>query len=522
MDIVYNGVRNLNIKNVINDNVQYEGYLFTGATVVTVDEGRNIFEDGAILVKEDKIIEVGSTDDLLKKYEHEEGIAKIDSRRKMILPGFIDVHAHAGHTLLTMLGEATPTNWMPMMTEIYHHNTDDEFWYNEGRLAAFTRLSYGVTTGLSVISNCQRVDRFEILKAHSDAYAKLGAREILAVGPSGPPYPRVNHHYLTNGEVLETSKELDELFVNTEDFISKLNHGHGDLIRAFAAPFVLLFSFNQSFMTAADVAVELIDLDRYVMKSIREIARNCNTRIHTEAFGGMIRLAMQAPESERLLGEDVHLQHCTGISLDEAKILADTKTHVSSTASSRQFSNRCPVPELMTMGANVVIASDGTAPSSTFDLIRQTQNMALVHRGFLNDNFYFPAGKLLEMITIDAAKALGWEDEIGSIEAGKKADLVFVDLDKPHLTPNLMPLRKFMGMGTGEDVEATMVNGKFVYHKGDTILEDRRSILDGAEKSARETIKRADMEKFYATSDKFWGTIRRELTSKRFEDKGWK
>lgn len=507
----------------ILDNKEHSSkYLLLHGTVVTVDSERRIIEDGGILIENDRIKQIGTSESLLKEYGDDINITKINLKRKMLVPGLIDVHAHAGHSLLTLLGEATMSNWMPMMTEIYHYNTTDEFWYREGRLAALTRLSYGITTGLSVISNCQRTDRLEVITEHARAYGEMGMRGIVAIGPSGPPYPRTTRHILEDGSEFHGTHSLDDLLRNTEDFIKVVNHTYEDRIRAFVAPFVLIPSFNQSSPTPADVGIELTELDRYMMKSIREIAKNCNTRIHTEAFGGMIRVAAQAPEEYMLLGPDVHLQHCTGISLDEAKILADTGTHISSTPSDRQMYNRCPVPELMMLGANVVVASDGTAPYNSFDLIRGTQNMALVHRGFLVDRFYLPEGKLLEMITIDAAKAIGMEDEIGSLEVGKKADIAIVDLDMPHLSPNLMPLRKWLTLGNAADVHSVMVDGRFIYINGQSTLAIRREILDQAELEARTTISRAGMEKFFEPVDTFWGSYRKIIKTKRFEDKGWK
>lgn len=511
----------IKLEEILENNIAPSKLLLVHGLIITVDEDRRILEDGGIYIEKDRIIEIDDSQILLDKYLDDE-ITLVDLKGKMIIPGLIDVHAHAGHSLLTILGEATPSNWMPMMTEIYHYNTTDEFWYREGRLAALSRMSYGITTGLSVISNFQRVDRREILTEYARAYGEMGMREILAVGPSGPPYPKTTRHIMKNGTAFESTQTLDELLQNTHDFIGELNHTYEDRVRAFTAPFVLIPSFNQSSATPPDVGVELTELDRYMMKSIREIAKFHNTRIHTEAFGGMIRVAMQAPESERLLGPDVHLQHCTGISLDEAKILADTGTHISSTPSDRQMYNRCPVPELLMLGANVVVASDGSAPANSYDLIRGTQWMSLVHKGFLVDRFYLPEGKLLEMITIDAARALGMEDEIGSIEVGKKADIAIIDLDQPHLTPNLMPLRKWMMLGSGRDVIATMVDGKFVYINSQSIMAEKREILDEAEIEARDTIKRAGMEKFMEPVDTFWGNYRKVIKENRFVDKGWK
>lgn len=489
--------------------------------LITVDEQRRVIEDGAILIEADKILAVGTVADLRRSYVDQISSAEtIDCTDQMLIPGLIDVHSHAGHSLLTILGLATPSNWMPMMTEIYHHNTDDEFWYDDGRLAALTRLKYGVTTGLSMLTNCQRSDNINIGIGHSNGYAEVGIREIIAVGPQLGPYPAVVHNVDAQGRKQRAEYSLEELFDRAEQMIAKLNHSHNDLIRAFISTLVLVNSVNRSSATTPDVAIKLDDQDRYIMRSVREIARRQQTRIHTEAFGGMIR--MVADEPYAMLGEDVHIQHCRGISLDEVKILAESGTSVSSTPSAGQLINRCPVPELMMMGCNVAISSDGTAPSATFDLIRVAQDMQMIHRGYLHDMYYFPVGKLLEMITIDAAKAIGMENEIGSISVGKKADIAFIELNKPHLTPRLMCLRKWFMMGTGQDIDHVMVDGEFVLRNRQACNVDEKQILDRAHAQAERTIRRAGMEKFLEPCDTFWRSLRVYCHENRFVDLGWK
>ena len=182
-----------------------------------------------------------------------------------------------------------------------------------------------------------------------------------------------------------------------------------------------------------------------MMKAIRGIARRQRVRIHTEAFGGMIRLAAQSDDA--LLGPDVHVQHCKGISFEEAQILAETKTTVTPTPSWQQLHMRCPVPELLGLGVNVAVATDGTAPAMAFDLIRAARDTALLQQAAANDPFLLPAGKCLAMITIDAAKAIGRETDLGSIEPGKLADIVSFNLRQPHLSPNLMPIHQLMLYG---------------------------------------------------------------------------
>ncbi len=120
------------------------------------------------------------------------------------------------------------------------------------------------------------------------------------------------------------------------------------------------------------------------------------------------------------------------------------------------------------------------------------------------------------MITIDAAKALGWDDEIGSLEPGKKADIITVDLQVPHLTPKIMSIEKWMFLGSGHDVDNVMINGKFCMRNREIVQVNEAKFLDEAEKEALETIKRAGMQKHMEPCDTFWGSTRIYNYTKRF------
>lgn len=483
--------------------------LLINAHIVTVDRAREI-ADGAVLIEGDRISDVGKTCELVAMYPD---VKRYSLAHKMLLPGLIDTHAHAGHSLMTMVGSATDSTWMDILTEIYHHNTTHRFWFVEGRKAALERLMNGVTTGLSVLTNCQRSDESAIGINHAKAYAAVGIRGIVAVGPSNPPFPR---HYTViedDGSKRQLSRTFDQQMEVTEDTIVKLNGAYDGLIHAFVAPFVQLSSLLSSGPTPIDLAIKPSEQDRYLATCVRQLARNQKTRIHTESFGGMVRLSAMLEDA--LLGPDVHLQHCIGISLDEAKILADTKTHVSSTPYASASHRRCPVPELLVMGTNVVTSTDGTAPQSTFDLVRTSQNMQLVHQSFLHEQNYLPAGKLLEMITIDAAKAIGREDELGSIEVGKKADLISVDLSRPHLVPRIMCLQKWLLTGSGADVADVWVDGKPIMKDRVPLNVSMHHVLAEAEEEALATIKRARMEKHLQPPDRFWGVAQATLTAER-------
>jgi cytosine/adenosine deaminase-related metal-dependent hydrolase len=142
-----------------------------------------------------------------------------------------------------------------------------------------------------------------------------------------------------------------------------------------------------------------------------------------------------------LLGPDVILSHATNLTGEEIKLIASTGTRISHNPSSVfSMNGRCPATELIDAGAIVMLGSDGVAPDRSFDMFRHMFQATRYHRYFFHDAKVLPAGKVLEMATIDAARALGMDKEIGSLEPGKKADIILVDWFKPHLVPMNMPV----------------------------------------------------------------------------------
>lgn len=166
-----------------------ERKLLIHGDVVTMNARFECIEDGAVLIKGKRIEAVGKTSDLLALVGEEE-VERIDCSGKMILPGLIDAHTHAGHCLNRSLGLDSRTRWMDYLTKIYHHSTTPDYWYAEGRLAALERLKAGITCGVSVISNAARCDDPRIVVEHVRGHAEVGTRENPAIGPSNPPYPR--------------------------------------------------------------------------------------------------------------------------------------------------------------------------------------------------------------------------------------------------------------------------------------------------------------------------------------------
>ena len=201
--------------------IMTERKLLIHGDVVTMNARFECIEDGAVLIKGKRIEAVGKTSDLLALVSEEE-VERIDCFGKMILPGLIDAHTHAGHCLNRSLGLDSRTRWMDYLTKIYHHSTTPDYWYAEGRLAALERLKAGITCGVSVISNAARCDDPRIVVEHVRGHAEVGTRENPAIGPSNPPYPRAFAQE-ENGRLVEKRFTFDELMAKAEEAIELVN-----------------------------------------------------------------------------------------------------------------------------------------------------------------------------------------------------------------------------------------------------------------------------------------------------------
>jgi len=474
-------------------------FLLTQGTIITMDSQRRIIENGALAIHNGRIVKIGKTENLEPEYQAEK---VINCKHHIILPGLIDAHAHSFESMFkTFLYDCS--SWLKIMPYLDNNGVTDEFYYLDGKLSALDRLKCGVTTGLISLGCEPRSDDPIFGMNHAKAYAETGIREIVAIGPGVPPWPRQFSRW-KNGNQMTRSVSFDEVMETTETVIQTWHHGANDRIRVFVNPYTIVTSVDPSNPSPPDIAVTLTDFDRLQMRRVRELAQKYHTRIHSDAFGGMIRMVYK--EDFALLGPDVHLQHCMGISFDEVCILAETGTHVSSSPWSGQGIARCPVPEMLGLGIKVAISTDAYGPGSLFDLFETARKTQLMHRIINREPFILPAGKLLEMITIDAAQVIGWEDEIGSLEEGKKADVITINLRSPHMVPEFLPVHKVIHQANGNDVDNVIVDGKLIMENRVVLTVNEEEVLDAAHAESIKTIERAGLQEYMNMPDGFWGS----------------
>ncbi|NNM06231.1 MAG: amidohydrolase family protein, partial [Gemmatimonadetes bacterium] len=166
---------------------------------------------------------------------------------------------------------------------------------------------------------------------------------------------------------------------------------------------------------------------------------------------------------------------------------------------------RCPVTELQAAGVTVMLGSDGVAPDRSYDMFRHMFQAMRYHRFHFRDPDVLPAGRVLSMATIEAAEALGLEEEIGSLEAGKKADIILIDMRKPHLYPFDMPLYRVAYFANGNDVQTVLVNGEILMQDREVLTVNQDEVLDLAQREIRAALERTGLQHLVETPDGFWG-----------------
>jgi cytosine/adenosine deaminase-related metal-dependent hydrolase len=472
--------------------------LLSGGTVVTMDPARRVIEDGAVAIAGDRIVAVGTREDVEAFHV---GREKIDTRGHAVLPGLIDGHAHAGHGLIKTLGGGNSAVWSEACRVVYTTASPPAFWRAEARLAALERLMFGVTTGVSLLGGGDAVMRADDPAhgiAHCEGAAEIGIRNIMAIGPTRPPHPRL---YATweggtrHDHMVDFSRQLD-----TVTALIETCHGKGPTGVATLMPV-----YRERRHEPALVA----EIERQG-RAIRDLGKRHGTLFHQDGHGsGSLDMA------ERmfgLLGPDAFMSHCTDLTDADIDAVMRTGTKIvhnpSAIASVRGY---CPVPTLLERGVLVMLGSDGTAPDRSTDMFRHMFQCMRLHQRAHRDETLMPPGKLLEMVTIDAAVGLGMGGEIGSLEVGKKADVITIDLRKPHLAPRNMPIWRVVCFANGQDVDTVIVDGRVLMRGRIVPHVDIDAVIEAAEAETAAMLSRTGFSAHLAEPAEIWGRARRPM-----------
>jgi cytosine/adenosine deaminase-related metal-dependent hydrolase len=470
--------------------------LIERGTVITLDAQRRVIEDGAVAIRGTDIVAIGQTADLRKRYT---AARTLDAHRKAVMPGLIDSHAHAGHGMLRTMGAGSTDAWMEACGVIYTGASDTHFWQAEAALASLERLKAGVTTGVSLFGggdSVMRVDDPKYARAHCDAIEKAGTRTVLAVGPTRPGGPSV---YTDHDASPARRSHIDAatMLAVCRQIIDD-NHGRADGRLQVAITLPVFAPMHKSEHVALEAQYRQQAQDYFPLVAQRNL-----TFTQDGHQAGTLALAHR---DLGLLGPASFMSHSIDLTEEDIAVTRETNTRIVHNPSAvMSIRGRCPVPELIDAGVTVAIGSDGSAPDRGYDMFRHMFQCMHYHRRHFRDAGVLPHGKVLEMVTIDAARALSMDQQIGSLEPGKKADIILVDLFKPHMLPLNMPVFRVTCFANAADVCTTIVGGQILMHERKVLSVEEDAVLEQAQIACERMLERSGLRHLTQDPDRLWG-----------------
>jgi cytosine/adenosine deaminase-related metal-dependent hydrolase len=432
-------------------------FLIRDATVITVDGQRRVFDPGAVYVEEARITDVGPSAEVVRRHP---GAARvIDGHRKVVLPGFVSTHTHVGYTLFRGRAEdaglgCVTGQYFPMATV-----ASREERLAVGSLTYAELLRSGVTTVLE-------------MEEDADVYApfveRLGIRSAIGV---------MIHDVEVEGlrrDEYRFDPRLREAQLRQAVEFAERWHGKADgRLTALMTPNMTISSSPALLRAAREAADRLgLRLSIHLGWGPGEVA--ATRRLHGQSPFGYAR-------EHGLLGPDVVAAHCYVIDEDDLDLLARSGAHVAHCPLMNAVRGHiAPVAEFRRRGVTVSLAIDNMF-ADFFDVLRTA---VLVTRIRQQDATTMPSMDALVLATMGGARALGLEREIGSLEAGKRADLVLLDYRAFGLTPTLDPVQNLVYHAHARDVELVMVDGRILVEDRRLVTVEAAELVDRAQAAA--------------------------------------
>lgn len=498
--------------------------LIMNAIVVTVDDGNRVFDDGAIAVRGDRIVDVGPSQEVAKRYVADR---VIDAHRMLAMPGLVDTYAHAGHGMIKGIyraGIGWPT------TEVYFHGSTPDWWHADGLLTAVERVKYGVTTGVSIMgATPARADRPDLAERNAEAVETVGLRSFIGIGPPDPFIFRETKPWTTTSyegdQPVEEPFTYEQTIEVSRDVIGRLKgKANGRVQTMLAVPY--LCGLNPKHMKGSH-CYPYSDEDVQVLVEkgfeAREIAEEFDVIIHTHGARGTLEWAWEnyGPGAlEQILGEDVIFGHANGLTDLDVSIMRQQGCAAAAVpfAPWNTYLGACPVVKLIQNGVRVAIATDGAAPYFVSDLFIGLHRTMFLQWMENHDMSLLPSGRTVRLATVEAAALLGMEDEIGSLEVGKKADVILVDINQPHLTPFKDPANMIAWYVRGNDVDTVIIDGAVVMEGRQMLTVDEEAVLEFAREEIEKSFERVDVSEYLHHDEDFWSGWRSGWDSRVTQD----
>ena len=466
-----------------------EDILIKHALILTMDPQRRTIEDGAIVLGHDRIVAVGNTKEIERKYE---ASRILDAQHMICMPGLINGHNHYEQSFFkgfTRVYTGDVFDWIRNFKTALTRVMNANDYYLANLLACVELIRFGVTCSVNHV--CQH---------RPESLREFGIENIMrAILDSG-----------IKTEVVIGVSDVPE--IEAEDFVTSTKSG-----------LQLLETTIRNWHNKADGRIH-VWTGPFILKAasvefwhqINDLSNQSGTGIHTHVNGNG---EMVTADELGLLSQSFTAAHCQNLNSQEIRLLYEkhanvvhSPTYILPYATSWPTDNFgdgiAPITDLLETGVTVGIGTDGCL-GDTQDMFREMRNIAYQQHYKTGDKKTMPPSKLLEMVTIDNAKTLRWQEEIGSIEVGKKGDIILANMQNPYMVPWINTPASVVYLMSGYDVRTVIVDGKILMENGNIINIDIDELLQEAQAAASKLIERAGLKSLKEKGFKPWNSCER-------------
>ena len=429
-------------------------WIWTARYVIPMDAQRRVIENGAIAIRGERIVAVGTQLEINRAYQPKQ---RLDRPEELIAPGLINTHTHAPMVLLRGIADDLRLqDWLEKyIFPAEARNVTPEFVRWGTRLACLEMLLSGTTTF---------TDMYYFEDVIAETTKECGMRGVLGETIIGFPSP--------------DAKTPADTLRQTEKFLDRFR---GDpLITAAVAPHAIYTNSDETLQQARALA------NRYSAPLLIHLSETKRENEDTMAKRG--RTPTVVLDSLGVFNGRTLAAHAVWTSDADLRILAERRTGISHCPSSNMklASGAAPVMKMLAVGLAVGLGTDGPAGSNNdLNMFEEMDLASKLQKLITADPEALPARQTFEMATIGGARSLALEKEIGSLESGKRADLITVRLDRPHAIPLYDVFSQMVYALKGADVRDVMVNGRLVVRDAQPLTLDPKAVLAKAEEFGR-------------------------------------
>jgi 5-methylthioadenosine/S-adenosylhomocysteine deaminase len=415
--------------------------LIAGGLVLTLNDRDEIFSEGAVAVTGDRIVAVGDASTLLRAVQPRE---RLDARDCLVMPGLINLHTHAAMTCFRGLADDLPLEtWLHehiFPAEAKHVDADNVYW---GTLLAVAEMIRSGTTTFCDGYFCEDGAARAVLAA--------GIRAVCAQGVIDFPAPGIP----------DPSKNLE----TAEDFVRRWRGRSPRLTPSIFCHSPYTCSAETLRRGKALCLEHRIPFQIHVAETSGEVDESL--RRH-----GCRPVAYL--KNLELLDSGTICHHAAWVDGHDIALLAGSGAGVSHNPESNMklATGVAPLPEMLGAGVRVGLGTDGCASNNNLDMLREMDTAAKLHKVHRLDPTVMAARSVARMATSGGAAALGMAEDLASLAPAKKADLIIIDLDQPHLTPLYEPCSHLVYAARGADVRDVIIDGRVVMRNRDLLTID--------------------------------------------------